>query len=398
MRHIDRRTILSVGVTGAALTVLPGTAAWASTSSASTSSASARPTDEGAATYAYVSSNSFSSKNPIGLTVFRRDAKTGALTLVQQVTTDFPSWVTTDPSQRFVYVCYALSSGTQLVGKIAAFAIDPHDGTLTLLNEVSLGATGPAQVAVSPDGRYALVANYYHGQYVVLPIAEDGQLGPVSSDWQDTGSGPQPRQQDGPHPHAVVFDPRGRFLATADLGNDEVQTFRLVDGVLKHVSTASVASGSGARHVAFSRDGETLYVVGELSGIITAFDYDPVTGALGRAIQTISTMPSSYTGVPSGAEITVHSSGDFLYASNRGSQTVAGYRIDRWTGELSLIGFATQGVDGPTNFAIDPNGRWLYVNSSGGNEIVQFDIDAKTGELTPTGLTTPLFAANVMAF
>jgi 6-phosphogluconolactonase (cycloisomerase 2 family) len=242
------------------------------------------------------------------------------------------------------------------------------------------------------------VANYYPGQYVVLPIEDDGSLGPIFSDWQDTGSGPQPRQQDGAHPHAVVFDPRGRFLATADLGNDEVQIFRLVNGVLQRVSVASVATGSGARHVAFSRDGGTLYVISELVGIITAFDYDPVTGQIGQIIQTISSMPSSYTGVPSGAEIAVHCSGDFLYASNRGSQTVAGYRIDRRTGELSLLGFATQGVDGPTNFAIDPSGRWLYVNSNVGNEIVQFDIDAKTGELTPTGLTAPLFAANVMAF
>jgi 6-phosphogluconolactonase len=94
----------------------------------------------------------------------------------------------------------------------------------------------------------------------------------------------------------------------------------------------------------------------------------------------------------------VHPSGNFLYGSNRGSQTVTGYRIDRPTGKLSLIGYATQGVRGPTNFAIDPSGRWLYVNSNTGNDIVQFTIDARTGELTPAGQATPLFAPNVMAF
>lgn len=388
MPNINRRTLLVAGAAGAALIVAPG--------------ASARAVDGGEGesepTYVYVSSNSFSAANPIGLTVYRLDPKSGALTLVQQVTSDYPDWVEVDPTGRYLYATYALRNGTQPVGKIAAYAIDPSTGMVRLLNEQPLGATGPAQLAVSPDGRYVVVANYYYGAFVVLPIGDDGRLSPISNSWQDTGSGPQPRQQDGAHPHAVVFDPSGCFLATADLGNDEVQIFRLVNGNLERVSVASVASGSGARHVAFSRDAATLYVIGELEGNITVFPFDAATGALGQSIQTLSSMPASYTGTPSGAEIAVHRSGRFLYASNRGSETVAGYEIDRRTGELSLIGFATQGVAGPTNFAIDPSGQWLYVNSNVGNEIVQFSIDATSGELTPTGLTTPLFAANVMAF
>jgi 6-phosphogluconolactonase len=395
---IERRSILAAGIAGAALLVLPEAAGRAS--AAERAADAGKPIATGKATYVYVSTNGISTPgitNPIGLSVYQLDPKDGALTPVQSVTDAYPSWIDVDPSKRFLHACYALSAGTQLVGRVEAYAIDPITGKLQFLNEVSLGAAGPAQLVVSPDGQYAVVANYFYGEFVVLPITEDGRFGPVSGVWQDTGSGPNPRQ-DSAHPHAVVFDPRGRFLGTADLGNDKLQTFRLVDGGLKHVSEVSVPSGMGPRHIVFSHDGKTLYVIGELNGNIMAFAYDSAAGAIGPALQTLPTAPPSYTGVQSGAEIALHPSGDFLYGSNRGSQTVTGYRIDRSTGKLAIIGYATQGISGPTNFAIDPSGRWLYVNSSTGNDIVQFSIDRTTGELTPIGQAASLFAPNVMTF
>jgi 6-phosphogluconolactonase len=393
-RPIARRSLLAAGIAGAALAVLP--------EAASRANAAELPADAGAgkSTYVYVSTNGISTPgvtSPIGISVYRLDPKVGTLTPVQSVTDAYPSWIEVDPSERFLHACYALTSGTQLVGQVEAYAIDPASGKLQFLNEVSLGATGPAQIVVSPDGRYAVVANYYYAQFVVLPIANDGRFGPISGVWTDTGSGPNPRQ-DSAHPHAVVFDPRGRFLGTADLGNDRLQTFRLVDGGLEHISEVATPAGMGPRHIVFSHDGRMLYVIGELDGNIMAFAYDPATGAIGRALQTIPTSPPSYAGNQSGAEIALHPSGKFLYGSNRGSQTVTGYRIDRSTGSLSIIGYATQGISGPTNFAIDPSGRWLYVNSNTGNDIVQFSINRATGVLTPTGYTSPLFAPNVMTF
>jgi 6-phosphogluconolactonase (cycloisomerase 2 family) len=392
---VRRRSILAAGVAGAALAVVPEAAGHANAAELPAAAGGA-----GKSTYAYVSTNGIytpGSSSPIGISVYRLDPKAGGLTLVQSVTDSYPSWIEIDPSKRFLHACYALSSGTQLVGQVEAYAIDPASGKLQFLNEVSLGATGPAQLVVSPDGRYAVVANYFYAQFVVLPIAEDGRFGPVSGSWTDTGSGPNPRQ-DSPHPHAVVFDPTGRFLGTADLGNDRLQTFRLVDGGLQHVSEVATPAGMGPRHIVFSPDGRTLYVIGELNGNIMAFGYDPATGAIGQARQTLPTSPPGFTGAQSGAEIALHPSGRFLYGSNRGSETVTGYRIDRPTGKLSVIGYATQGISGPTNFAIDPSGRWLYVNSQTGNDIVQFDIDAGTGQLTPSGRTTALFAPNVMTF
>ncbi len=389
----DRRTVLAAGIAGiagAALLALPGTGALAA----------AKPRKP---TYVYVSSNaSFFSggqANPdaIGIYAYQFDPKTGGLTPVQQIRGPSPSWMELDPSRRFLYVCYSLRGKVKLrEGLVEAYAIDPQTGMLTLLNKIALDS-GPAELAIAPDTRHLVIANYYYGDYVVLPIGPDGRLGPISGSLKDTGKGPQPRQ-DSPHPHAVAFHPNGRFIGAADLGTDKVQTLRLVGDGLELVSEASVPAGMGPRHVAFSRNGKTLYAIGELDGKILAFDYDPATGKIGDNLQTVTTAPAGYTGGQSGAEVVVHPSGKFLYGSNRASQVIAGYRIDGSTGKLSSIGFATEGVDVPTSFTIDPSGKWLYVPSNRGNKIIQFIIDPQSGGLKPTGQTTSLAAPNVMVF
>ena len=210
----------------------------------------------------------------------------------------------------------------------------------------------------------------------------------MSAEVKDTGSGPNKNRQEAPHPHSVVFDPAGHFIAAADLGIDKVQVFRLTDGGLARVSEASVAPGAGPRHIAFDLGGKRFYVVNELNATVTGFSYDPGTGQIGKELQTVSTEPAGYNGPHSTAEIAVHPAGKFVYASNRGHNSIVGYQIDPSTGLLSVIGFATQGVNFPRNFAIDPSGKWLYVANQKGDTIVQFEINPQTGELTPTGQVT----------
>jgi len=292
--------------------------------------------------------------------VFRFDPQTGALTLVQQVPSANPSFVALDPSNRFLYVVNEIDDYEgKKSGSIEAYAIDPDAGTLKLLNRQSLNSPIPAHLAVDPTGRQVVVANYIGGDFVVLPIETGGGLRPVSGVLKDSGTGPNKDRQEAPHPHSVVFDPGGQFIAAADLGIDKVQTFRLANGGLERVSEASVAPGAGPRHLAFSHDGKLLYVIDELTATITMFAYDPATGKIGQSLQTVSTEPPGYSGPHSTAEIAVHPSGKFLYGSNRGAQSIVGYRIDPATGKLSVIGFANQGVNFPRNFAIDPSGKWL---------------------------------------
>jgi 6-phosphogluconolactonase len=141
----------------------------------------------------------------------------------------------------------------------------------------------------------------------------------------------------------------------------DVLTFRLSDGSLVRVGEAPASPGPEPRHLAFNRNGHMLYVVNELNATVTAYAYDPATGQIGNEIRTIATEPVGYAGPHSTAEIEVHPSGKFLYASNRGYSSIIGYRIDPVTGLLSVTGHATQGVNFPRNFAIDPSGKSLYV-------------------------------------
>jgi 6-phosphogluconolactonase (cycloisomerase 2 family) len=152
--------------------------------------------------------------------------------------------------------------------------------------------------------------------------------------------------------------------------------------------------GAGPRHLAFSRDARFLYVINELDATIAVLPFDPATGQVSAAIQTISTVPDDFVGTKSTAEIAVHPSGLFVYASNRGQEdatslvadSIAGYTVAQTTGELTLIDYTGDEVDFPRHFAIDPTGAWLYVCNQQADTIVQFQIDPATGALSATGL------------
>jgi 6-phosphogluconolactonase len=329
------------------------------------------------------------SNNPVGLSVFRFNPTNGGLTPVQEVPSANPSFVALDPTRRFLYVVNEIADFEgQKAGSAEAYAINPATGEITLLNRQSVKGAIPAHLAVDPTGRHLVVANYVGGNFVVLPIETDGRLAPVVDEVTDKGHGPNAQRQASPHPHGITFDPAGRFLATADLGTDEIQVFQLANGSLVPTSKASTAPGAGPRHVVFHPNGRIIFVANELNATITSFAYDADKGQIGRELETVSTEPPGYGGPKSTAEIAVHPSAKFLYASNRGHNSIVGYRIDPATGRLDVIGYATEGVVFPRSFAIDPSGRWLYVANQRADTIVQFAIDPATGELKPTGQVT----------
>jgi 6-phosphogluconolactonase (cycloisomerase 2 family) len=329
------------------------------------------------------------SDNPIGLSAFRIDPSSGEFTLIQQVKSANPSFVALDPSQRFLYVINEIDNYQgQKTGSAEAYAINSVSGTIALLNRQPVGGTIPAHLAVDPTGRHLVVANYMGGNYVVLPIEADGRLGPVSGEFVNKGSGPNKERQEAPHPHVVVFDPLGRYIAAADLGIDKVQILHLDGESIYLICEVSMAPGAGPRHVVFHHNGRILYVLNELNATVTVLEYDPTSGQLGRQLQTLPTEPSGYSGPQGAAEIAVHPSGKFLYASNRGHNSIVSYRIDPSDGLLSPIGHTTSGINFPRNFAIDPGGSWLYVANQKGDNIMQFRINQATGRLVPTGHVT----------
>lgn len=339
---------------------------------------------------------------PEGVAVFAVGAGMGDLDLIQTVPSDNPSFVAMHPSEEYLYVLNEIADYEgQEMGSLEAYAIDNETGQLTLINRVAVGSI-PAQLVVSPGGDYLAVATYVGGTYELFPISEDGSLGAASSVAQQEGSGPHDRQG-APHAHAVAFDPSGQYLAGADLGTDWVKTFSYADSNLVEVGAAMVEAGSGPRHVAFHPNGQVLYVINELTATITAFAFDPESGALGDELQTIATVPQNFPEHKSTAEILVHPSGNFLYSSNRKfedhplADSIVAYRIDD-NGLLSLIGYTTRNVSFPRGFSIDPTGRWLYAMGQKNDSIEQFYIDPNSGILTPTGFSTTAMVPVSMAF
>ena len=232
------------------------------------------------------------------------------------------------------------------------------------------------------------MANYETGNLCVLPIQKDGSLGEATDTVQFSGTGPNPERQEGPHAHMVVPSPDGSFILAIDLGTDRLMTFRL-DSERGTLSPADppwtqLPPGAGPRHLAFHPHQPFAYVISELQSTVTVCRYDAQQGTF-AALQTLSTLPNDFTGQNLGAEIVAAPSGRFVYASNRGHDSLAIYAVDQQTGQLALVGHeASQGV-GPRAFTIDPSGALLLAANQDTDTVVTFWIDPESGMLRPTG-------------
>ena len=327
-----------------------------------------------------------------GIYVSRFDLATGQLGAPElAAVTKNPSFVAIHPNHRFLYAVGEFSSADgKKGGVVSAFAIDPASGKLTLLSQQPAGAGGaPCYVSVDKAGEHALAANYGGGSVVVLAINKDGSLGETAAFVQHTGSSVNPKRQAGPHAHAINLDAANRFAFVPDLGLDKVMIYRYgPKGALtpNEPAFATVAPGSGPRHIAFHPNGRFAYVINEIACTMTAFSYDAKRGEL-KELQTLSTLPVGESVLPSysTAEVLVHPSGKFVYGSNRGHDTIVIFAADPKSGKLTLIGHeSTQGKI-PRCFGIDPTGAYLLAANMDTHNVAVFRIDPKTGRLTPTG-------------
>ena len=300
-----------------------------------------------------------------------------------------PSFLAIDPSGRFLYAVNEISEYEgRTSGAVSAFAIAPGTGKLTFLNEVPSGGAGPCHLTVDKTGKYVLVANYGGGSLVVFPILSDGRLGRASGFVQHKGASVNPQRQEGPHVHSVYMSPDNRFVVSADLGLDEVFVygFDAAKGTLAPniPPSATVSSGAGPRHFAFSPNGKFGYVIDELQSTITPFLYEAARGAL-DVLQPVSTLRPDFKGESTAAEVEVHPSGRFLYASNRGLDSIAVFAISSRKGTLTLLAEVPTLGKTPRSFAIDPTGSYLFAANQDSDNVMQFRINPNTGLLTPTG-------------
>jgi 6-phosphogluconolactonase len=388
-RTAGRRAVVRGAVRGAVATgVAMGLAAPGSARAGQRAAPGGAPAAAGEPMLVYV--GTFTGPNQAsqaeGLSVFRLDGTTGALSRLSAVPADNASFLALHPRLPYLYAVNSVNDYEgRSSGAVSAYAINPTTGNLTFLNRVPSNGKRPIHLSVDPSGRWVLVANITEGNVAVLPIQEEGRLGPLTDAVMHTGNGPNPARQGEPHPHYITVDPTGRVALAVDLGTDRVVLYRLDAALGKLVPNAipwaQVPSGSGPRHLDFHPNGRWVYVLNELDPTLCVFAFDGERGAL-QVLQTTPTQPEDFRGTNNPAEVFVHPSGRFVYASNRGHDSLVIYAIDPETGRVSTAGWESTRGGQTRNFNIDPTGTFLLAANQDTNNIVTFRIDQETGLLT----------------
>ncbi|MBN1851352.1 MAG: lactonase family protein [Pirellulales bacterium] len=321
-----------------------------------------------------------------GIYQARLDTASGKLhSLALAAELESPSFIAFHPTKPVVYAVGELSHfDGKPEGAVSALKRDSDSGELALLNQQPSGGIHPCHLSVTPSGQFVMVANYSSGSIACFPIQEDGCLAPMAGFVQHEGSSVHASRQAGPHAHSIRSDPEGRCILAADLGLDKILIYRLDAGqfIPNDPACAMLPPGSGPRHIAFHPSGRYVYVINELLSTITAFRYASGTGSL-TEIQTVTTLPETFKESNTTAEIQVHPTGQFLYGSNRGHDSIAAFRIDPDTGLLTPLGQTRSGGKWPRNFTVDPTGHYLLAAHQATDNIVVHRIHPETGLLEP---------------
>jgi 6-phosphogluconolactonase len=274
-------------------------------------------------------------------------------------------------------------------GGISAFRFDPPSGRIDFVNKVSSDGNDPAYLALSPDGKYLLAANYSvasdpGGSFAVFPLEGD-RVGPSVLTVHHDGSGPVKGRQDNSHVHSTVFSPDGHYLFAQDLGADKIYSYRYTpDGSRGLFGPTDsrytlVKPGSGPRHLIFDQAGKHAYVTTEMNASVLVFNY--ADGKLSLQ-QTWPMTAPGFKGKIGGGAIHLSPDGRFLYATNRGDvNEILTYAVNPSDGHLKLLGRTSTLGKTPREFAIDPTGRWLIVGNQDSDSVYFFRRNPETGEL-----------------
>lgn len=320
----------------------------------------------------------------VGFSLSHFDTETGVLTAPKfLIEAKEPAFFIIHPDGQHLYTC---NSGNP--GGLSAYRIAPTTGELTLINRVLTGGGDASFVSLDQTSRYALVANYLSGNVAVFALRSDGGVGDWTGYAQQTGSSVDPERQTHAYAHAILTDPTNRFALVPDLGVDKLFVYQFDEnlGTIKpnDVPFAQVAGGLGPRHVRFHPNGRWVYLINEMGSRIIGFNWDASLGKLSD-FQTVSTLPVDFKGANACAELEIRPNGKFLYASNRGHDSLAVFAIDPSSGRLSLVEHASSRGKTPRNFAFDPTARWLLCTNHGSDNAVVFRVDPDSGRLTPVG-------------
>ena len=304
------------------------------------------------------------------------DGTTGRLTNVELAAeVENPSFLAVNPRRDHLYAVNELDDGA-----VTVFEIGP-DGELTFLDQRVIGPANPCYCSVDATGNYLLVAHYTGGSVSILPVEDDGLGEPTVYDHE--GESVHPERQNAPHPHSVTVGPQNEFVYVPDLGTDEVVVYELdlAAGTLERRDCTFVHEGAGPRHLEFGPGGERGYLINELDSTLTVFERDPSGGLV--HVDTVDTVAPDYEGDNFTADVHVHPSGEYVYGSNRGHDSIA--VVDCSDGTVRLVDTEPTRGEWPRNFALSPHGEYLFAANAHSDTVSPFAVERETGSLEATG-------------
>ncbi|WP_045519173.1 lactonase family protein [Neobacillus niacini] len=313
-----------------------------------------------------------------GIYKFTLDSDEGKITDIRAVATlENPTYLTLSNDKKYLYS--VAKEGN--FGGLSAYSITDN-GELTPINNQLSEGSPPCHVSVDSMMRYVFSANYHKGtveSYLINP--EEGSIQPASSIIQHEGSGPDPRQEK-PHLHYAGLTPDEKYLVAVDLGTDSLTTYEVSEeGKLAKVQLLPLKAGSGPRHLTFHPHGKIAYIMTEFSSEVIVLSYHPESGKFIEE-QYISTLPEDFKENNQGSAIHISNDGRFVYAGNRGHNSIAVFSVNEETGGLHFLEYTSTEGDWPRDFEIEPSGRYIVASNQESSNLVLFARDENTGKLT----------------
>jgi 6-phosphogluconolactonase len=331
----------------------------------------------------------YSIRESKGIYVFELNRSNGGLKLIQTVEgLESPTYLEIHPSRKFLYSVNrgGISKGEPF-GSVTAYAIDSSTGKLTFINHVSSFGKDPCHITFDKSGDWAFISNYSEGNFVVLPIFDDGSLGAPSDSKKYFGRSANRLRQDQPHIHSAQVSPDNRFVYVSDLGTDKIYTYSIDSSNGKIIpaekSEVNVSPGAGPRHFTIHPAGTFAYSAQELTSTVGVFQVDRNNGTLKLLQDTVRSLPKEIKDVNTSADIHTDPTGKFLYVSNRGYDGISIFSI-RPDGTIELAGHEKTMGKTPRNFLIDSRGKYLWAANQNTDNVSVFRINPATGKLTFT--------------
>lgn len=268
------------------------------------------------------------------------------------------------------------------LGGVASFEVNPETGDLSYLNHRLLEGPPPCHVSVDKEFATVLATNYHRGSVETFIVdQQDRSLEEAISVVRHEGSGLDPERQEKAHTHYAGFTPDQKFVVAVDLGIDKILTYKLNDGKLTQVHSLTVKAGSGPRHLVFHPNRKWAYVMTELSSEVIVLAYNEKNGSF-EEIQYLSTLPEGFTENNQGSAIHISSDGRYLYAGNRGHNSIALFWINQANGQLDFVEHTSTEGNWPRDFVLDPSENFVVASNQESNNLVLFSRDVESGKLT----------------